>query len=62
MLNNYNPQLLLPYEQIIGGVRGVLRGGEIPPLNKIYKRIDEIAPKTIGAVITKPVVSEGDDI
>ena len=25
-------------------VRGVLQGGEIPPLDKIYKRIDEIAP------------------
>ena len=25
-------------------VKGVLKGGEIPPLNKIYKRIDEIAP------------------
>ena len=26
-------------------MKGVLKGGDIPPLNKIYKRIDEIAPK-----------------
>ena len=25
-------------------IKGVLQGGEIPPLNKIYKRLDEISP------------------
>ena len=44
-------------------VKGVLKGGEVPPLNKVYMRIDDVAHLTLTLLrmpSEDPIKSEGE--